>query len=393
VDTPHAVEEAVLDGPDLVPVATALMPPPLAITLELTHRCPLACPYCSNPHQLLAKKAELAEAQWRQLLDEAADLGVLQVHLTGGEPTLHPGIVGLIAHARERDLYSNLITSGVGLRRDKFDAMVDAGLDHLQLSIQDSDPLGSDRISGLKGSLARKLEMAQWCRDSGLSFTLNAVVHRHNLARVEDMIALALELGANRLEVAHVQYHGWALRNRRALMPTREQVAAADAVVSAARARLQGQLVIDYVLPDYYCDAPKACMGGWARQMLTITPDGRAMPCHAASSIPGLVFPEITAHSLAWIWNESDAFVRYRGTAWMPEPCAGCELRERDWGGCRCQALALVGDAGATDPACARSPFHARMRALAESEACLEAPEFVYRRPGNVKISHNEDMY
>jgi len=379
------VEHDVMERPAVV------MPPPLAITFELTHRCPLACPYCSNPHQLLSKKEELAESDWRDLIDEAADLGVLQVHFTGGEPTLHPGIVNLIAHARERDLYSNLITSGVGLRRDKFDALVMAGLDHLQLSIQDSDPLGSDKISGLKGSLARKLDMAAWCRDSGLSFTLNAVVHRHNIARVADMIALAVELGADRLEVAHVQYHGWALRNRRALLPTREQVEATDAVVAEARVRLKGRLVIDYVSPDYYCDAPKACMGGWARQMLTITPDGRAMPCHAASSIPDMVFPDVTAHSLAWIWNDSDAFVRYRGTAWMPEPCASCELRERDWGGCRCQALALVGDAGATDPACSRSPFHARMRALAESESGQDAPEFVYRRPGNVKILNGEE--
>ncbi|VFR32046.1 Coenzyme PQQ synthesis protein E [plant metagenome] len=322
----------------------------------------------------------MPESTWRQVIDQAADLGVLQVHFTGGEPVLHPGIVGLVAHARARDLYSNLITSGVGLRREKLDALVDAGLDHLQLSIQDSDAQGSDRISGMSGSLARKLEVAAWCRDTGVSFTLNAVVHRHNMAHIGDIIELAIGMGANRLEIAHVQYHGWALRNRTALMPTQAQVLAADAQVRDARARLAGKLVIDYVAPDYYSDAPKACMGGWGRQMLTITPDGRAMPCHAASSIPDMDFPSVKAHALRWIWTSSEAFTRYRGTSWMPEPCTSCELRERDWGGCRCQALALAGDAGATDPACSRSPLHARMRALAQAESQAAAPAFVYRR-------------
>uniref|UniRef100_UPI00333EB42C pyrroloquinoline quinone biosynthesis protein PqqE n=1 Tax=Castellaniella defragrans TaxID=75697 RepID=UPI00333EB42C len=353
---------------------------PLAITLELTHRCPLACPYCSNPVELLARDTELPESTWREVIDQAAELGALQVHFTGGEPVLHPGLVGLVAHVRELNLYSNLITSGIGLRRQKLDALVAAGLDHLQLSIQDSTAQGTDYISGRRGSFARKLEVASWCRDTGVSFTLNAVVHGRNMANLGDMIQLAVDMGVHRLEIAHVQYHGWALRNRAALMPTQEQVLAADALVREASARLAGQLVIVYVAPDYYSESPKPCMGGWGRRMMTIAPDGRAMPCHAASSIPGMTFPRVDEHPLRWIWTSSEAFMRYRGTAWMPEPCASCELRERDWGGCRCQALALAGDAGVTDPTCSRSPLHDHMRALAQAESQAPAPAFVYRR-------------
>lgn len=364
-----------------LPKPVPAIAPPMAVTLELTHRCPLACPYCSNPQQLLPKNAELPESTWRQVITQAARLGVLQIHFTGGEPTLHPGIVELIAHTRALDLYSNLITSGVGLRKEKLVAAVEAGLDHLQLSIQDSDPQGSDLICGLKGSLPRKLEVATWCRDLNVSFTLNAVVHRHNLERINDMITLALDMGADRLEIAHVQYHGWALRNRAALMPTQAQVEAATAQVNEARTRLKGRLVIDYVIPDYYAELPKSCMGGWGQRMITIAPDGRAMPCHAAGSIPGLEFPRVIDHALDWIWTDSEVFTRYRGTDWMPEPCSSCALRERDWGGCRCQALSLSGDAANIDPACARSPLHAHMRSLAQAESGAAPPGFIYRRP------------
>lgn len=355
--------------------------PPLAVLLELTHRCPLACPYCSNPLRLVGQREELATADWLRVLDQAAELGALQVHFSGGEPTLRKDLAELVARARALGLYANLITSGIGLDRARLQALQQAGLDHLQLSLQDSEPTGADRIAGYPGAHRRKLALAQWCRELDLPLTLNAVIHRHNAGRVAAMIELALELGAGRLEVAHTQYYGWGLRNRAALMPSREQLEAATAAVEAARERLRGRLIIDYVTPDYYARRPKACMGGWAQRFVNVSPEGKVLPCHAAETIDGLHFDSVRERSLGEIWRESEAFARFRGTDWMPEPCRGCEHRERDWGGCRCQALALSGRADTLDPVCERSPDHARVRALAEREAQAPAPAFVYRRP------------
>ncbi|QWP78919.1 pyrroloquinoline quinone biosynthesis protein PqqE [Lysobacter sp. K5869] len=360
--------------------AFAAPAPPLAVLLELTHRCPLACPYCSNPLQLVGLRQELDTAQWRRVLEQAADLGVLQAHFSGGEPTLRKDLAELLRHARAHGLYCNLITSGVGLSRERLIELLDAGLDHLQLSLQDSRAAGADRIAGYQGAHARKLELARWCAELELPLTLNAVIHRHNAERVGEMIELALELGAGRLEVAHTQYYGWGLKNRAALLPTREQFDAVTAVVEAARVRLRGRLTIDYVTPDYYARRPKPCMGGWAQRFLNVTPEGKVLPCHAAETIEGLRFDSVLERGLDEIWRDSEAFNRYRGTAWMPEPCRGCEHRERDWGGCRCQALALSGRADTLDPVCEKSPDHAGLRALVESESRAEAPEFVYRR-------------
>jgi len=363
-------------------VPSASPAPPLAVLLELTHRCPLACPYCSNPLQLVGLRQELDTAQWRQVLEQAAGLGVLQAHFSGGEPTLRKDLAELLAHARAHGLYCNLITSGVGLSRERLAELQAAGLDHLQLSLQDSRADGADRIAGYQGAHARKLALARWCGELELPLTLNAVIHRHNAERVGEMIELALALGAGRLEVAHTQYYGWGLKNRAALLPTRAQFDAVSAVVAEARERLRGRLTIDYVTPDYYARRPKPCMGGWARRFLNITPEGKVLPCHAAETIEGLRFDSVLERSLDEIWRDSDAFNRYRGTDWMPEPCRGCEHRERDWGGCRCQALALSGRADTLDPVCEKSPDHAGLRALAERESQAPAPAFVYRRPG-----------
>ncbi|MGK9166325.1 pyrroloquinoline quinone biosynthesis protein PqqE [Inquilinus limosus] len=355
--------------------------PPLAALLELTHRCPLQCPYCSNPLEMERARDELATADWLRVIREAADLGILQIHFSGGEPTVRRDLPELIRGAHEAGLYTNLITSGVAIDRDRFLGLVEAGLDHAQLSIQDTDPASAERIGHYPGAQAKKLAFAGWVTEAGLPLTLNAVVHRQNLDRLAEMIDLAVELGAGRLEVAHVQYYGWALHNRDALMPSREQLDAASAVVEAARERLHGRLVIDYVVPDYYARRPKACMGGWGRRFLNITPSGKVLPCHAAETIPGLGFESVRDKPLAEIWAASDAFQRFRGTAWMPEPCRSCPQREIDWGGCRCQALALTGRADATDPACALSPFHGAMLDLAETAAHSTAPpDFVYRR-------------
>ena len=359
--------------------AAPAVEPPLGLLLELTHRCPLQCPYCSNPLELERSAGELDTAAWLRVLDEAAALGVLQVHFSGGEPTACKDLPQLVRRAGERGLYSNLITSAVLLDQRHLALLQEAGLDHVQISFQDVEPENADRIGGYAGGHVRKLAAARLVRQAGLPLTLNFVVHRQNAERVPRMIELGLELGAGRIEVAHVQYYGWGLMNRAALLPSRAQLDAVTGQVEAARLRLKGRLLIDYVVPDYYAQRPKACMGGWARRFINISPAGKALPCHAAETLPGLQFPSVREHSLRAIWNESPAFQRFRGTAWMPEPCRGCERREIDWGGCRCQAYALTGDAARTDPACALAPDHAVM-AAAVAESARAGDEFVYRR-------------
>ncbi|WP_114394092.1 pyrroloquinoline quinone biosynthesis protein PqqE [Oleisolibacter albus] len=354
--------------------------PPLALLAELTHRCPLACPYCSNPVEMVRAAGELPTDAWMRVMTEAAALGCLQVHFSGGEPTVRKDLEGLVAHAAALGLYSNLITSGVLVDAGRLAALAAAGLDHVQVSIQDTETSSAEIIGGLKGAQAKKLAFCRAVRAAGLPLTLNAVVHRRNLDRLGEMIALALDLDAARLEVAHVQYYGWALKNRAALMPTRGQLDTATRLVEAARAELKGRLVIDYVIPDYYASRPKPCMGGWGRRFITVNPAGKVLPCHAAESIPGLGFDRVTDRPLAEIWETGAAFERYRGTGWMPPLCQGCEHKQRDWGGCRCQALALAGDAGATDPACNRSPHHAALVALAGREAAADDAAFTYRR-------------
>lgn len=360
--------------------ATNDLAPPLAALLELTHRCPLQCPYCSNPIELERAKGELSTTEWMRVLDEAAELGILQVHFSGGEPAVRRDLPDLVAHARRAGLYSNLITSGVTLERTRVAALAEAGLDHVQLSMQDVDHQTAAQIANYPGVQGKKLAFARLVREAGLPLTLNAVINRHNVGRVERMIDLAVELGAGRVEVAHVQYYGWAIHNRAALMPTLAQVQEATRQVEEARERLRGRIVIDYVVPDYYARLPKACMGGWGRQFLNITPSGEVLPCHAAQTIPGLVFDSVRNRPLREIWSASQAFERFRGTGWMPEPCRSCDQREIDWGGCRCQALAIAGDAAATDPACALSSSHEALRALADAGSSAPAPDFVYRR-------------
>jgi pyrroloquinoline quinone biosynthesis protein E len=341
----------------------------MGMITELTHRCPLQCAYCSNPLEMDAVKGELTTEDWCRVLDEAGALGVLQVHFSGGEPMARRDLVALVRHASAAGLYTNIITSGVLLSDAAMADLLAAGIDHIQLSFQDSGASKADRFGGYHGGHAKKLEAARRIREAGLPLTANFVVHRQNVERVNDMIVLGEELGAERIEIAHVQYYGWALLNRNALLPSREQLEHTNAIVAAARTRLSGRIAIDYVVPDYYAARPKACMGGWGNRFINISPSGKALPCHAAETLPDFTFPSVREHSLASIWAESDAFRRFRGTAWMPELCRSCDLREIDWGGCRCQALAVAGNAAATDPACARSPDHHRMAdAIGEAE-------------------------
>jgi pyrroloquinoline quinone biosynthesis protein E len=350
---------------------------PLGMLAELTHRCPLGCPYCSNPLALDARSDELDTATWVRVMREAAGLGVLQVALSGGEPGARRDLVEIVAAAHDSGEYTNLITSGVGITARALGELTEAGLDHVQISIQDADARSADHIAGYQGAYARKKALAEEVVRRGLLLTVNAVIHRANIERVGAMVELAVTFGASRVEIAHVQYYGWALKNRAALMPTRDQVERAVATVEDLRARHRGRIVIDAVVPDYYARYPKACVGGWGRRSLNVTPSGRVLPCHAAETIPGLEFWSVTEHALDDIWANSPAFRAFRGTDWMQEPCRTCPRREQDFGGCRCQAFALLGDARATDPVCHLSPRHALVTELA---AAHEEVAYVYRR-------------
>ena len=338
---------------------------PLGLLAELTHRCPLACPYCSNPVALDSRTSELDTQTWARVFGEAAALGVLQVHLSGGEPGARRDLVEITGAAHSSGLYTNLITSAVGITDATLAKLATAGLDHVQISIQDDQPVSADHIANYKGAFARKKALAAKVVDLKIPLTVNCVVHRATIDRIGSMVDLALNLGAKRVEIAHVQYYGWALQNRDMLMPTPEQVQRAVKAVEELRRTHQGEIVIDAVLPDYYARFPKPCVGGWGRRSLNVTPAGKVLPCHAAESIPGLEFWSVREHSLADIWANSPAFNAFRGTAWMKEPCRNCARRDIDYGGCRCQAFLLTGDAAAADPVCHLSPHHAEVVALA----------------------------
>lgn len=354
--------------------------PPIGLLAELTHRCPLHCPYCSNPVELDRRSVELSTEDWKRVFSEASELGVLQVHLSGGEPTARKDISEIVGHCADVGLYTNLITAAVGVRDGLLDELADAGLDHVQISFEGVEEEAADRIAGLKGAHAAKRKLAERVIALDLPLTVNAVIHRANIDLVEDMVRAALAMGAKRVEVAHTQYYGWALRNREALMPRLDQVEAALATVERLRDELKGQIVIDAVVPDYYARLPKPCVGGWGRRSLNVTPSGRVLPCHAAESIPGLVFDNVRERPLAEIWLQGQAFNAFRGTDWMPDLCRSCERRDLDFGGCRCQAMAIAGDASETDPACAKSPLHQRLLDMATEASASGEMDYDYRR-------------
>lgn len=354
---------------------------PLAMLAELTHRCPLMCPYCSNPQELTAREAELTTDQWANVFRQAADLGVLQLHLSGGEPASRRDLVELVIAAREAGLYTNLITSGIGLTEARLDALNAAGLDHIQLSVQGVNAEIADRIGGYRGGFDRKMHVAEHIARLGFPLTLNAVMHRDNLDDLPATIAMAERLGARRIEIACVQFQGWALANRSQLQPTRAQVDRAKSIVREATSALAGRLVIDFVPPDYYSDFPKACMSGWGSTGLNIAPDGSVLPCHAAQTIPHLRFQNVRDSTLSEIWHNGPAFNAYRGTDWLPPLCQSCDRRDVDFGGCRCQAMAILGDPNAPDPVCRKSSGRAILDQLLAKEDRDKAQDgFVYRR-------------
>jgi PqqA peptide cyclase len=356
--------------------ASPMISNPLALIAEITHRCPLHCVYCSNPIEMAAASSEMSTTEWIEIFQQAGNLGVLHAHFTGGEPLARPDLTELISGARAAGLYTNLITSGIGLAEARLQALVEAGLDHIQLSFQDSREEAANWIAGAKAH-AHKIDLSRLIRRHKIAFTVNLVVHRQNIDHLEEMIAFIEELAPDRMEIAHTQYYGWALRNRAALLPTRAQLEGAVEAVAAAEKRLAGRVRIDSVVPDYYARFPKACMGGWGRRLMLINPTGKVLPCHAAEVIPGLEFESVRRQPLEFIWKESSSFQRFRGEEWMPEPCRSCDQRAEDFGGCRCQALLLTGNATATDPTCSLAPAHHIVEAAlveANSTAAISQP-------------------
>jgi PqqA peptide cyclase len=330
---------------------------PYTLIAELTYRCPLRCPYCSNPLGYTGYGNEIDTDTWLRVFQEAEVLGVVQLNLTGGEPLLRDDLERLIERASRLELYSNLITSGIPLTFERLSSFAALGLNGVQVSVQSSRPTESDRIAGAP-SFHRKLEVMHWVASLELPLTMNVVLHRDNIGEIEELIALAERVSADRLELANAQYLGWALKNRVALLPTREQVETARTIAAKARERLRGTMEVIFVTPDYYSVYPKSCMNGWGRRYIVVNPEGLALPCHLAHTLPGLRFDNVTNRDLADIWHHSDGFNRFRGDGWLPDACRTCDRHSKDFGGCRCQAYHVAGNAGATDPACSLSPDH-----------------------------------
>jgi PqqA peptide cyclase len=357
--------------------APGTLPGPLSLVAEVTHRCPLHCVYCSNPLEMQGADRELATEDWSRVFHQASALGVLHLHLTGGEPLARPDLEQLISAGRAANLYVNMITSGLGLTAERLLALHNAGLEHIQLSLQDVDEGMANEFAGARAH-AYKLKIASLIRERDMAFTVNIVVHRENLDRLDAMIALAESLEPQRIEIAHVQYYGWALKNRDRLMPTPSQVERSVQTIHEAQSRLSGRIQLQAVFPDYYARYPKPCVGGWGRQMILIDPSGDALPCHAAGIIPGMEFDSVRRHSVEWIWRHSPAFNRFRGDSWMKDPCNDCDRRGTDFGGCRCQAFQLTGDATNADPACSLSEHHQALVAITQEPRVSER-QWVYR--------------
>jgi PqqA peptide cyclase len=357
-------------------------PAPLGMLAELTHACPLHCAYCSNPLALVSRTDELGTATWLRVFAEAAALGVAQVHLSGGEPLQRRDLPALAQACREHGLYTNLITSGVGLSAER---LVRLPVDHVQISVQDADPKGAERISNSR-TWQQKLDAARAVKESGRPLTVNVVLHRQNIDHIGALVSLAEEMGADRLELAHTQYYGWAQRNRDWLLPTAAQIRVADAVALATAERLAGRMEIAYVSPDLHTATPKPCMDGWGNRQLTVAPNGDVLPCPVAGQLPGLPIENVRDRSLRAIWYESESFNRFRGTEWMSEPCRGCPRRDIDFGGCRCQAYQFTGDASVTDPVCRYSPHRPLVDAvLAATTAGVEGLQPDYRSHAPVR--------
>lgn len=358
---------------------------PLWLLAELTYACPLQCPYCSNPLDFSQQKTELDTEAWLKVLREARALGATQLGFSGGEPTTRQDLEILIAEARKMGYYTNLITSGVGLKPERIAAFKAAGLDHIQVSFQASSAELNDYLAGT-AAFEHKQAIAREVKKQGYPMVLCFVLHRQNTDNIAEILDLAEELGADYVELATTQYYGWALVNRDQLLPTREQLQRAEPIAHAYQEKFKGKMKIYYVVPDYYEGRPKACMNGWGNIFLTIAPDGTALPCHSARELPNLTFPNVQEHSLKWIWEESPAFQHFRGDEWMKEPCRTCPEKAKDFGGCRCQAYLLTGDATNADPVCSLSPHHETIvAAINQANPELPSKALIFRNPKNSK--------
>ena len=368
---------------------------PLWLLAELTYACPLQCPYCSNPLDFARTRGELTTDQWLDTLRGARKLGAVQLGLSGGEPLVRRDLEDVVSEARTLGYYTNLITSAIGMDADRVRRLRQAGLDHIQISFQASEAELNNHLAGTD-AFAHKVEMARAVKDEGYPMVLNVVLHRHNIDRTDAILDLALDLGADYVELANTQFYGWAFHNRHQLLPTRGQLERSEAVASRYREAHGDRMRILYVIPDYYADRPKPCMNGWGKVFLSVAPDGTALPCQGARGLPGLEFPKVTEHSIAWIWNESPAFNRFRGTGWMKEPCRSCPERDKDFGGCRCQAWLVTGDPASADPVCGLSPDRALIDRVVEEvndpagdgAAAGEIPAMLFRNARNSRVLH-----
>ncbi len=358
--------------------------PPLWLLAEVTYRCPLHCVFCYNPVNYAANKKELSTDEWKDVLRQARKLGAAQLGFSGGEPLVRDDLEELIGEAHQLGYYTNLITSGVGLTEARISKMKDLGLDHIQLSFQDSTKEMNDFLSSTK-TFDLKSKVAALIKKYDYPMVLNVVLHRFNLDHIGRIIEMAVEMGVEFLELANTQYYAWGELNREQLMPTREQLERAEVIVNEYRAKLGNKIKLLFVVPDYFEDKPKACMNGWGSVFLAVAADGSALPCHAAQSIPGLTFPNVTQQSLHDIWYKSDAFNRFRGYEWMKEPCRTCPEKEKDFGGCRCQAMMLTGDAENADPVCGKSPYHEDVKkiVLQARNRTVEEKPLVFRNDAN----------
>jgi len=355
---------------------------PTTLLAELTHRCPLHCPYCSNPIDLARSQSELSTDDWKRVFSQARELGALQLGLSGGEPLIRRDLEELVAHARTLGFYQTLVTSALGLTHERAVRLKDSGLEHVQISIQDSDKEIAEEIAGTR-SWDAKLQAAGWVKELDFAFSVNVVLHRANLDHLAEIIDMAAALGADRVELANTQYYGWAVLNRESLMPSRAQIERSEAIVDRAVEKYRGKMQIIYVLPDYYSEFPKPCQGGWGNFYLVVAPDGRTMPCHAASQITTLSFDNVRDQSVRWIWEESSAFRAFRGDEWMKEPCRSCPRKHIDFGGCRCQAFALTGDATRADPVCTLTSDRAIIDAMLDGDP--PPVHYTYREMGRTR--------
>ncbi len=385
--TEPSIQALPADAPPLgTPIAPAA-PRLLTLVAELTYSCPLRCAYCSNPVHVGQRDAALSTDDWLQVIEEAGDLGALHVHFTGGEPLLCKDLVALVRRARKKQFYTNLITSGTPLSFERLEELRAAGLDHVQLSFQAVTRESNLRIAGVD-AIEQKVQVARWTKALGLALTVNIVVHKQNLSELPQLIALAETFEPHRIELANAQYLGWALLNRENLLPSASELELARNLAQAAQTRLHGKIDVLSVLPDYYANRPRPCMQGWAQSYAVVTPDGLVLPCHAARDLPGIVYDNVRASSLSQIWTTSEGLNRFRGNDWYPEPCRGCAERDKDYAGCRCQALALTGDATAADPTCSRSPSHQLVRiARARAEQSAGAAPLVLRRAPRSRVT------